>query len=114
MCVCVCQRVTDQPNQVNRLIITLIFLSFDQTDLINIFLIPFISVIASAGANQQSASLWDNPYSQPYFDNGTKREITVTVGQTAMLHCKVRNLGDRAVSIPPTIPPGRFQVDHNY
>lgn len=44
-------------------------------------------------------SYWDSNYSQPYFDNTTKRDITVTIGQTAMLNCKVRNLGDRAVSI---------------
>lgn len=29
----------------------------------------------------------------------TKRDITATVGQSAKLHCVVRNLGDRAVSI---------------
>ncbi|XP_037925106.1 basement membrane-specific heparan sulfate proteoglycan core protein-like [Hermetia illucens] len=41
---------------------------------------------------------WETPYSQPYFDNSTRREITATVGQAALLHCRVRNLGDRAVS----------------
>ncbi|XP_055387744.1 protein sidekick-1-like isoform X2 [Condylostylus longicornis] len=41
---------------------------------------------------------WDNPYLEPYFDNTTRRDVTVTVGQTALLHCKVKNLGDRAVS----------------
>ncbi|KAG8222163.1 hypothetical protein J437_LFUL000744, partial [Ladona fulva] len=40
---------------------------------------------------------WEQPFSQPYFDNSTKRETTTTVGQTAYLHCRVRNLGDRAV-----------------
>ncbi|CAO1394787.1 unnamed protein product [Diamesa hyperborea] len=44
------------------------------------------------------SSFWDENYSQPYFDNTTKRDMTVTIGQTALLHCRVRNLGDRAVS----------------
>nr|XP_029719336.1 uncharacterized protein LOC115261579 [Aedes albopictus] len=43
-------------------------------------------------------SYWEQPYAQPYFDNSTRREITATVGQSALLHCRVRNLGDRAVS----------------
>ncbi|XP_052868648.1 protein sidekick-1-like [Anopheles cruzii] len=43
-------------------------------------------------------SYWEQPFSQPYFDNSTKREVTATVGQSALLHCRVRNLGDRAVS----------------
>ncbi|XP_059479550.1 hemicentin-1 [Neocloeon triangulifer] len=41
---------------------------------------------------------WEQPFSQPYFENSTKRDTTTTVGQTAYLHCRVRNLGDRAVS----------------
>ncbi|KAI4483716.1 hypothetical protein M0804_007976 [Polistes exclamans] len=45
-----------------------------------------------------SSAYWEQPFSQPYFDNTTKRETTTTVGQTAYLHCRVRNLGDRAVS----------------
>lgn len=44
------------------------------------------------------SSYWEQPFSQPYFDNTTKRETTTTVGQAAYLHCRVRNLGDRAVS----------------
>ncbi|XP_075979478.1 zwei Ig domain protein zig-8-like [Anticarsia gemmatalis] len=35
---------------------------------------------------------------QPYFDNQTKREYTAAVGQPAYLHCRVKNLADRAVS----------------
>uniref|UniRef100_A0A182UI98 Ig-like domain-containing protein n=1 Tax=Anopheles melas TaxID=34690 RepID=A0A182UI98_9DIPT len=41
-------------------------------------------------------SYWEQPFAQPYFDNSTKREVTATVGQSALLHCRVRNLGDRA------------------
>lgn len=54
-------------------------------------------IINTSGGDTQ-ASYWDENLSQPYFDNTTKRDITVTIGQTAILHCKVRNLGDRAVS----------------
>ncbi|XP_063709860.1 protein sidekick-1-like [Culicoides brevitarsis] len=44
------------------------------------------------------SSYWETPFAQPYFDNTTKREITATVGQSALLNCRVRNLGDRAVT----------------
>ncbi|KAG4069644.1 hypothetical protein HA402_014667 [Bradysia odoriphaga] len=54
------------------------------------------SEISTTFGNSQL--LWESPYSQPYFDNSTRRDMTITVGQTANLHCKVRNLGDRAVS----------------
>ncbi|XP_066152898.1 zwei Ig domain protein zig-8-like isoform X2 [Euwallacea fornicatus] len=50
------------------------------------------------GVSEHVGPYWDQPFSQPYFDNSTKREYTTTVGQTAHLHCRVRNLGDRAVS----------------
>ncbi|KAI5726265.1 hypothetical protein M8J77_026105 [Diaphorina citri] len=48
--------------------------------------------------SQSSHNYWEQPFSQPYFDNSTRRDVTTTVGQTAYLHCRVRNLGDRAVS----------------
>ncbi|XP_030374615.1 basement membrane-specific heparan sulfate proteoglycan core protein [Scaptodrosophila lebanonensis] len=35
---------------------------------------------------------------EPHFDNNTEREIIAALGTTARLHCRVRNLGDRAVS----------------
>ncbi|KAF7287718.1 hypothetical protein GWI33_003358 [Rhynchophorus ferrugineus] len=50
------------------------------------------------GVSEHVIPYWDQPFSQPYFDNTTRREYTTTVGQTAHLHCRVRNLGDRAVS----------------
>jgi len=48
----------------------------------------------------QSGNLnyWEQPFSQPYFDNATRRDVTSTVGQMTYLHCRVRNLGDRSVS----------------
>lgn len=46
---------------------------------------------------------WQNTnHGLPYFDNMTKRDITATVGSAAKLHCTVRNLGDRAVSMKIT------------
>lgn len=57
----------------------------------------FAVIVKSSGGDTQ-ASYWEETYSQPYFDNTTRRDLTVTIGQTAMLHCRVRNLGDRAVS----------------
>ncbi|GLV43032.1 defective proboscis extension response 4 [Carabus blaptoides fortunei] len=50
------------------------------------------------GNESPQTPFWEQPFSQPYFDNSTRRETTTTVGQTAYLHCRVRNLGDRAVS----------------
>ncbi|XP_054092128.1 protein sidekick-2 [Zeugodacus cucurbitae] len=35
---------------------------------------------------------------EPHFENTTEREVIAAVGTTARLHCRVRNLGDRAVS----------------
>lgn len=61
--------------------------------------------ISSNGNNPNSvvehhpaSSYWEQPFSQPYFDNATERHPVTTVGQVAYLHCRVRNLGDRAVS----------------
>ncbi|XP_076294008.1 opioid-binding protein/cell adhesion molecule homolog isoform X2 [Lasioglossum baleicum] len=68
-------------------------------------LITFLShqtecAVKNGGAvvEHHQSSYWEQPFSQPYFDNTTKRETTTTVGQTAHLHCRVRNLGDRSVS----------------
>lgn len=35
---------------------------------------------------------------QPYFDFNVQRNITVTVGQTGFLNCRVERLGDKDVS----------------
>lgn len=50
------------------------------------------------GTVEQQTSYWEQGLSYPYFDNSTRRDVITTVGQTAYLHCRVRNLGDRAVS----------------
>lgn len=66
------------------------------TPITDIYLFP--AGIAECGSEHNTA-YWEQPFSQPYFDNTTRREVTTTVGQTAHLHCRVRNLGDRAVCI---------------
>lgn len=38
---------------------------------------------------------------QPYFDFELQRNVTVTVGQTGFLRCRVEQLGDKDVSIRP-------------
>lgn len=62
-----------------------------------IYVAKFSVIVETSGGDSQG-SYWDENYSSPYFDNTTRRDITVTIGQTALLHCRVRNLGDRAVS----------------
>ncbi|XP_021912984.1 limbic system-associated membrane protein-like isoform X2 [Zootermopsis nevadensis] len=54
--------------------------------------------VSTGAVVEHHAPYWEHPFSQPYFDNSTRREMTTTVGQSAYLHCRVRNLGDRAVS----------------
>lgn len=40
----------------------------------------------------------DDGDAQPYFDFDVQRNLTVTVGQTGFLHCRVERLGDQDVS----------------
>jgi len=63
-----------------------------------LFLIECAAKNGRSVVEHHPSSYWEQPFSQPYFDNTTKRETTTTVGQSAYLHCRVRNLGDRAVS----------------
>lgn len=63
-----------------------------------LYIVFFVAVQAKIGSDHNSP-YWEQPFSQPYFDNTTRRDVTTTVGQTAHLHCRVRNLGDRAVCI---------------
>ncbi|KAK6624282.1 hypothetical protein RUM44_011141 [Polyplax serrata] len=37
----------------------------------------------------------------PYFDFNVPRNVTTAVGQTAFLHCRVEQLGDKAVDPQP-------------
>lgn len=36
---------------------------------------------------------------RPYFDDVSPRNVTAIVGQSAVLHCRVKNLGQRTVSV---------------
>lgn len=50
-------------------------------------------------SHKENSIFWDYPYAaQPSFDNATEREVIASVGQVAYLHCRVFNIGDRAVS----------------
>lgn len=74
-----------------------------QLQLISIWLMTFQWISNSDGSIEspsQTGNLnyWEQPFSQPYFDNATRRDVTATVGQMTYLHCRVRNLGDRSVS----------------
>ena len=40
----------------------------------------------------------DSVGSFPYFEYNVPRNVTTVVGQTAFLHCRVEQLGDKAVS----------------
>ncbi|XP_031621543.1 uncharacterized protein LOC116339666 [Contarinia nasturtii] len=63
-----------------------------------IHLVLLLAAVSRTMCGENSVHYWETPYAQPFFDNTTKRDVTATVGQPALLHCKVRNLGDRAVS----------------
>ncbi|XP_022900547.1 neurotrimin-like isoform X2 [Onthophagus taurus] len=41
---------------------------------------------------------WPTPGTGPYFDTSVNSNITGLVGKTVMLHCRVKNLGNRTVS----------------
>ncbi|KAL5273982.1 hypothetical protein ACFFRR_000627 [Megaselia abdita] len=49
-------------------------------------------------SNEIASSMEKPTEIQPYFENTTQRSAIAAVGRTAQFHCKVRNLGDRAVS----------------
>uniref|UniRef100_A0A1B0GNH8 Ig-like domain-containing protein n=1 Tax=Phlebotomus papatasi TaxID=29031 RepID=A0A1B0GNH8_PHLPP len=38
-----------------------------------------------------------NPIALPYFNFDVQRNVTVTVGQTAFIHCRVERLGDKDI-----------------
>ncbi|XP_068212786.1 protein amalgam-like isoform X2 [Palaemon carinicauda] len=42
--------------------------------------------------------MWDQPLLKPYFDNSTRGSVIGAVGRTVFLHCRVKHLGDRAVT----------------
>ncbi|XP_049548673.1 hemicentin-1-like [Anopheles darlingi] len=60
--------------------------------------INFIVICFADSLSPEMQMYWENHMVQPYFDNTTKREVTAIAGQTCQLHCRVKSLGDRAVS----------------
>jgi hypothetical protein len=66
----------------------------------NSFLLLSFLPAATDIINGDAPPVWETQYGLPFFDNTTtKRDVIATVGQSAKLHCTVRNLGDRAVSV---------------
>ncbi|CAO1409903.1 unnamed protein product [Diamesa serratosioi] len=65
---------------------------------VHLFWISKFQWLLCVFGDPSSPSYWEAPFSLPYFDNVTRRDIIATVGQSALLHCRVKNLGDRAVS----------------
>lgn len=59
------------------------------------FLLPSISETLSLAMTSSSST----GNLLPYFDFDVQRNVTVTVGQTGFLHCRVERLGDKDVSI---------------
>ncbi|XP_065207597.1 neuronal growth regulator 1 isoform X2 [Planococcus citri] len=86
------------------------------------FLAPFIVILCvesfgssekdkreiSSSSKQQHAPEWQQLWysnfeefqklTEPIFDNNTVSNMTVQLGSTAYLHCRVRNLGERTIS----------------
>jgi hypothetical protein len=58
-------------------------------------------LLAGNGDEQQpgGSSSGGGSESGPLFDPTTERNVTVLVGRTANLHCRVRYLGNRTVSL---------------
>lgn len=57
------------------------------------------AALATTTTTTMSSSIMTTTDSeQPYFDFELQRNVTVTVGQTGFLHCRVERLGDKDVS----------------
>ncbi|XP_055311279.1 hemicentin-1 isoform X2 [Sitodiplosis mosellana] len=58
-----------------------------------------ITAAAAVAATTMSSSIMTTTdIESPYFDFELQRNVTVTVGQTGFLHCRVERLGDKDVS----------------
>lgn len=58
----------------------------------------FCFVSGAVVSNLEDDILNNNISIYPYFEFNVPRNVTTTVGQTAFLHCRVEQLGDKAVS----------------
>ena len=66
----------------------------DPSLVLHFFLSCYLSGVYEHIRNQQSLS---DTY--PYFDATSERNVTSFVGQVTHLHCTVKDIGDRTVSI---------------
>lgn len=57
------------------------------------------SISATVAAVESDATSPSDDNVLPYFDFDVQRNLTVTVGQTGFLHCRVERLGDKDVSL---------------
>ena len=70
--------------------------------------------VPDSGCEPQSRDTSDLSYklidteSPPYFVNSSRSLVYTTLGRTVILECRVKNLGNRAVSAPHTIPARRL------
>lgn len=55
---------------------------------------------ASTAASSYSSNVGGgNRWGEPYFDSMTPKNVTALVGKSAYLSCRVRNLGNKTVSM---------------
>ncbi|KOB77632.1 putative defective proboscis extension response [Operophtera brumata] len=55
----------------------------------------------------------DSVGSFPYFEYNVPRNVTTVVGQTAFLHCRVEQLGDKAIKFPQERDAGIYECQVN-
>jgi len=52
-----------------------------------------------SGANKNSAEIYEDVRTGPYFDRTASKNVTALLGKTAYLNCRVKNLGNKTVRI---------------
>ncbi|CAN7977567.1 unnamed protein product, partial [Ixodes persulcatus] len=61
-----------------------------------------LSSSSSNGVGGESPSrpsaYWDDPHFKPHCDNSTDRNMTAQLGKSALIHCRISQLGDTTVS----------------
>ena len=53
----------------------------------------------SSGSSNQNMMNTEYKWDEPYFDEETPRNVTSLVGKSAYLSCRVRNIGNKTVSM---------------
>ncbi|CAH1166733.1 unnamed protein product [Phyllotreta striolata] len=75
-------------------------------DMILLLVYAVLLIVNYSGAQESVGSKkfreflqeWPTPGTGPYFDTSINSNVTGLVGKTVMLHCRVKNLGNRTVS----------------